>query len=92
MYGRILRDKNLGLGESYMEGWWDCPRLDEFIYRILSERLDEQAPGGLKLLVPVVQAFLFNRQSKTLSQIVAKQTLRSRQRPLYVLPRSIQPI
>jgi cyclopropane-fatty-acyl-phospholipid synthase len=72
MYGRILRDKNLGLGESYMDGWWDCPRLDEFIYRILSERLDEQAPGGLKLLVPVVQAFLFNRQSKTRSQIVAE--------------------
>ncbi len=72
MYGRILRDKNLGLGESYMDGWWDCPRLDDFIYRILSERLDEQAPGGLKLLVPVVQAFLFNRQSKTRSQIVAE--------------------
>ena len=72
MYGRILRDKNLGLGESYMDGWWDCPRLDEFIYRILSERLDEQAPGGLKLLVPVIQAFLFNRQSKTRSQIVAE--------------------
>jgi cyclopropane-fatty-acyl-phospholipid synthase len=72
MYGRVLRDKNLGLGESYMDGWWDCPRLDEFIYRILSERLDQQAPGGLKLLVPVVQAFLFNRQSKTRSKIVAE--------------------
>ena len=72
MYSRLLRDKNLGLGESYMDGWWDCPRLDDFIYRILSERLDEQAPGGLKLLVPVVQAFLFNRQSKTRSQVVAE--------------------
>jgi cyclopropane-fatty-acyl-phospholipid synthase len=72
MYGRILRDKNLGLGESYMDGWWDCPRLDEFIYRILSARLDEQAPGGLKLLIPVAQAFLFNRQSQKRSRIVAE--------------------
>ncbi len=73
MYGRILRDKNLGLGESYMDGWWECPRLDELIYRILSRRLDEQMPGGLKLLVPVAQAFLFNRQSKRLSRVVAEQ-------------------
>jgi cyclopropane-fatty-acyl-phospholipid synthase len=73
MYGRVLRDKNLGLGESYMDGWWDCPRLDEFIYRILSGRLDEQVPGGLKLLLPVAQAFLFNRQSKSRSKVVAEQ-------------------
>ena len=73
MYGRFLRDKNLGLGESYMDGWWDCPRPDEFIYRILSGRIDEQIPGGLKLLVPVAQAFLFNRQSKRLSRVVTEQ-------------------
>jgi hypothetical protein len=28
-YRRVLRDKSLGLGESYMEGWWDCSSLDE---------------------------------------------------------------
>jgi cyclopropane-fatty-acyl-phospholipid synthase len=72
MYGRILRDKNLGLGESYMEGWWDCPRIDEFIYRVLTARVDEQVRGGWKLLIPYVQAFLFNRQSKTLSREVAE--------------------
>ena len=25
----ILRSGSLGLGESYMDGWWDCRRLDE---------------------------------------------------------------
>jgi len=72
MYGRVLRDKNLGLGESYMEGWWDCPRIDEFIYRVLTARVDEQVRGGWKLLIPYLQAFIFNRQSRTLSREVAE--------------------
>ena len=72
MYARVLRDKNLGLGESYMDGWWECPRVDEMIYRLLKARLDEKVAGGLKLLWPLVQAFLFNRQSKTRARDVAE--------------------
>jgi hypothetical protein len=28
LYDRILRDRNLGLGEAYMDGWWDCQQCD----------------------------------------------------------------
>ena len=28
-YRRVLAEGSLGLGESYMDGWWDCKRLDE---------------------------------------------------------------
>ncbi|KPK58367.1 MAG: cyclopropane fatty acyl phospholipid synthase, partial [Gemmatimonas sp. SG8_38_2] len=28
-YARVLAEGALGLGESYMDGWWDCERLDE---------------------------------------------------------------
>lgn len=35
-YKRILRAGSLGLGESYLDGWWECARLDEFIYKIFS--------------------------------------------------------
>ena len=34
-YGRIMRQGTLGLGESYMDGWWDCQELDVFFHRIL---------------------------------------------------------
>jgi cyclopropane-fatty-acyl-phospholipid synthase len=34
-YCRVLLEGSLGLGESYMEGWWDCERLDQFFARIL---------------------------------------------------------
>ena len=33
-YARVLSDGSLGAGESYMDGWWDVPRLDEFFARV----------------------------------------------------------
>ncbi|MGM0645883.1 MAG: cyclopropane-fatty-acyl-phospholipid synthase, partial [Thermodesulfobacteriota bacterium] len=35
LYWRMLRDKHLGFGEAYMDGWWDCPRVDMCIHRLL---------------------------------------------------------
>jgi cyclopropane-fatty-acyl-phospholipid synthase len=26
-YARVLRHGSPGLGESYVDGWWDCPAL-----------------------------------------------------------------
>lgn len=37
-YRRFLADGRLGLGESYQEGWWDCERIDEFVYKIICAR------------------------------------------------------
>lgn len=34
-YRRALIDGTLGIGESYVEGWWDCDRLDELVARVL---------------------------------------------------------
>ena len=44
---RILSRGSLGLGESYMDGWWDCERVDELVCKVLQARLDEQVgrPG-----------------------------------------------
>jgi cyclopropane-fatty-acyl-phospholipid synthase len=55
-----------------MDGWWDCPRVDELICRILKDRIDQKVQGSLKLMVPVALALLTNRQSKTRSQEVAE--------------------
>ena len=29
---RIALQRSLGLGESYMDAWWDCDALDEFFH------------------------------------------------------------
>ena len=41
-YGRVLAEGTLGVGEAYMEGWWDCPALDQLICRAIRARLHEQ--------------------------------------------------
>lgn len=43
-YPRVLRHGSLGLGESYVDGWWDCPALDQLFSRILGAELDRNAP------------------------------------------------
>jgi cyclopropane-fatty-acyl-phospholipid synthase len=40
LYSRLLAKGSLGLGESYIDGWWDCDRLDKFFHRILQAKLN----------------------------------------------------
>lgn len=40
--GRVLAGGSLALGQAYMDGWWDCDRLDEFFYRIVRAGLGER--------------------------------------------------
>ncbi len=62
LYRRVLAQGSLGLGEAYMDGWWDCPRLDEFFHRILTAGLDE-AVKSFGLALCSLRARLGNRQS-----------------------------
>ncbi|GAB7023602.1 cyclopropane fatty acyl phospholipid synthase [Salidesulfovibrio brasiliensis] len=71
-YKRIWREKNLGLGESYMDGWWDCPSIDDMIHRVLSARLDQVIKGHIGYLLKALPAAIFNMQSRLRSRIVAQ--------------------
>ncbi len=60
-FKRVLADASLGFGEAYMDGWWDCPQLDELVCRILRGGL----AGKLRSWQDVWTAFkakLFNLQ------------------------------
>ena len=35
-WNRLLAEGSLGLGEAYMDGWWDCADLAEFFNRVLT--------------------------------------------------------
>ena len=64
-YTRILSGGSLALGESYMDGWWDCEALDEFFYRILKSNLREKIKGN-KYLIPVfIKSKIINLQKKS---------------------------
>jgi cyclopropane-fatty-acyl-phospholipid synthase len=71
-YARVLRQGSLGLGESYLEGWWDCGNLYECFFRILSARLDKTLKYTLKDLWQIALARSFNSQSRRRSLKVAR--------------------
>jgi cyclopropane-fatty-acyl-phospholipid synthase len=73
IFSRLLHSKSLGLGESYMEGWWDCRQIDEFVCKILTAELDRKIKDSFKLIAPAVSAILFNMQSRICSRVVAEQ-------------------
>jgi len=72
-YRRAMQEKNLGMGESYMEGWWDCSQIDEMICRLLRGGLDEKLKGTLRYSIGFIPDILFNLQSRARSHLIAKQ-------------------
>ena len=60
---RVLRDRELGLGEAYQEGWWDAIRVDEFLVRVLTADLRSAIRASPALLLNVLRANLVNRQT-----------------------------
>jgi cyclopropane-fatty-acyl-phospholipid synthase len=60
-YARVLARGSLGLGESYMDGWWDSPRLDELFARVLGANLESRV-RSLRELPSLARAWLFNLQ------------------------------
>jgi len=68
---RLLAQGSLGLGESYMDGWWDARSLDGLLYRLLDAHLDERV-RGLSALLDGLRAQLFNLQTRGRSFVVGK--------------------
>lgn len=65
VYRQILARGSLGFGEAYMDGLWDCDRLDELFHRLLSIDVDEKMVGlaRLRLLLESLRHRLLNLQS-----------------------------
>jgi cyclopropane-fatty-acyl-phospholipid synthase len=62
-YQRVLTQGTLGLGESYMEGWWDCEQLDAFVYRVLRADLYNRANLGWKTKLQLLATRFLNMQT-----------------------------
>jgi cyclopropane-fatty-acyl-phospholipid synthase len=63
VFARILAQGSLGLGESYLDGDWDCAQLDEFFHRILRSGVQKRAPRNLRLLAGQLRARWLNLQT-----------------------------
>lgn len=71
-YRRAYRYGSLGLGETYMAGWWDCLHLDQFFSKILRSNIEKKITLNWQLLLKTVLLTLVNLQSKSRAFEVGK--------------------
>ena len=72
MFRRVLAQGSLGAGESYMDGWWDCDRLDDMMFRVFEVRVEDELPSVRQLLAGL-RARLLNPQTPRRSFTVGEQ-------------------
>lgn len=60
-YNAFLRNGSVALGESYMDNWWDCEKLDVFFYKLL--KTDIKSHFEFKDILFILKSRLFNLQS-----------------------------
>ncbi|GGA07113.1 cyclopropane fatty acyl phospholipid synthase [Dyella caseinilytica] len=61
LYARVFAHGSLGLGEAYMDGWWDAGDLPGFFTRVLSSHVDEHLKT-LDTLIAHLKARFINLQ------------------------------
>lgn len=71
LYRRVLSSGTLGLGEAYMDGWWDCDAIDELVARA------RRGGTAARLVSPVetvrqLRAKLVNRQTRHRARVVGE--------------------
>ena len=71
-YKRAVTEGELGLGESYMDGWWNAEHVDEFIYKLLRAKLDQKIKRKISILLRLFKARIFNLQSKRRAFIIGE--------------------
>ncbi len=61
-YRRVMSDGRLGLGESYMEAWWDVEALDQLFFKLLSTDLIHSVRSK-KYLLSAIRSRILNLQN-----------------------------
>ncbi|MDR3629752.1 MAG: cyclopropane fatty acyl phospholipid synthase [Desulfocapsaceae bacterium] len=72
VYSALLRQGSLGLGESYMDGWWDCEQVDQFIARLISANLENCVRRNKSFLFRTLLGRFVNFQDRKGSLVVGK--------------------
>ena len=63
-YTKVVSQGALGLGESYMDGWWDCADLAELFCKLLEAHLDRRVSITWAMMLAYLRAKITNCQEK----------------------------
>lgn len=71
-FQRIVRQGSLGLGESYMDGQWECERIDKLVERLLRHSLGQHFSNTLARQWLGLMARIANLQSRSRALLVGQ--------------------
>lgn len=63
LYSKVLSSGSLALGETYMDGLWDCISLDQFFYLLSRAEIHKNIPKNIDSFFTYLKANLINLQS-----------------------------
>lgn len=72
LYGRLMTQGTLGLGEAYMDGWWESDAIDQLIYRLLKYDVKAHMPIDLSLVLGVLRSRVMNLQRRKAFEVGEK--------------------
>jgi cyclopropane-fatty-acyl-phospholipid synthase len=72
LWDRVISQQGLGLGEAYMDGWWDCEAIDQMLTRLLEIKVTQELKPGASLIAHVIKSNVLNRQTKNKAASNAK--------------------
>ena len=71
LFARVAARGTLGLGDAYVDGWWDCERLDVFFDRVLRAGVDRPFRAAGNVLASL-WARILNPQRPSRAQEVGR--------------------
>jgi len=72
LWNRVISQHELGLGEAYMDGWWDVKSIDQFLTKLLEINVLDKVPFSFSLVGHAIKSTVFNRQTKIKAEANAK--------------------
>ena len=64
---RVFGEGMIAMGESYMDGWWDCDAMDEMVTRGMVGRNHTKLWNKKKMATQIIKARFYNFQKKSLA-------------------------
>lgn len=72
-YERLLRTRSIGLGDSYMDSWWECADLEGCLWRILQSQVKNRRLAWWKSTIDRAASFFVNAQNRRGAKKVAEE-------------------
>jgi cyclopropane-fatty-acyl-phospholipid synthase len=72
LWGRLLAYGSLGLGESYMDGWWDADAIDQLVFRLFDIDVWAHLRPDLSLVASALRGRLLNLQRLKVTEVGEK--------------------